>query len=281
MRTAKGAKTGRAVALAGAVVLMYAAAADSVMAAEGNWYASANLPLAYIDDTETRTSGTVPSPQGSIEYTGLAKTEHGTGIKLGGAVGYEFESGVRAEVEAFGAIAEVDKLTYGGVEVPAYQFSLREDVNVPVSGKVRQLGISLNAWYDFRGMGKWTPWVGGGIGLIRVDQKDVRYDEKGLAQAVANALNDAQRMPRSPIPPGVIPKVSTTDNALAFQIGAGASYALSEQWSIHAGYRLQQTGELEFEGQSRHATAEATTKLRTHFFEIGVRYKFRGATQWK
>ena len=274
MRTAKGVKTGRAAAaLAGAAVLI-AAATGSAMAAEGNWYASANLPLAYIDDTETRTSGTVPSPQGSIEYTGLAKTEHGTGIKLGGAVGYEFESGFRAEVEAFGAIAEVDKLTYGGVEVPALRFSLPEDVNVPVSGKVRQFGISLNAWYDFRGMGKWTPWVGGGIGLIRVDQKDVKYDEKGLAQAVADALNRAQQQPPSPIPPGVIPKVSTADNVLAFQIGAGVSYALSEQWSIHAGYRLQQTGELKFEGRSRLATAEATTKLRTHFLEIGVRYAF-------
>ena len=276
MGTAKGkGRAGRAAVLAGVAVLMHAAAPGSAMAAESNWYASANLPLAYIDDTETRTSGTVPSPQGFIEYTGLATTEHGTGIKLGGAVGYEFESGVRAEVEAFGAIAEVDKLTYGGVAVPAFQFSLPDDVDVPVSGKVRQFGISLNAWYDFRGMGKWTPWVGGGIGLIRVDQKDVKYDEKGLAQAVADALNRAQGQPPSPIPPGVIPKVSTTDSALAFQIGAGVSYALSEQWSIHAGYRLQQTGELKFEGRSEAgATAEATTKLRTHFLEIGIRYAF-------
>lgn len=276
MKATKGAKArtkaARAAVLAGTAVLMHTAATDSAMAAEGNWYASANLPLAYIDDTEARTSGTVQP--GPIAYSGLAKTEHGTGIKLGGAVGYEFESGIRAEMEVFGAIAEVDKLAYGEVEVPALSFRLPGDVNVPVSGKVKQLGISLNAWYDFRGMDKWTPYVGGGIGLVRVDQKDVEYDENRLAQAVADALSDAQGQPRSPFPPGYVPKVSATDNALAFQIGAGVSYALSEQWSVHAGYRLQQTGELKFEGRNDTAEVEATTKLRTHFFEIGVRYAF-------
>ena len=145
------------------------------------WYASANLPLAYIDDTETTTSGRVRMPGGVLEYSGLATTGHGPGIKLGVALGYAFESNVRLEGEVFGAIAEVEELRYGNVSVPAYGFTLPGSVDVAVSGKVRQMGVTVNGWYDFEGWGKWRPYAGGGLGVIRVDQEDVKYDEQALA----------------------------------------------------------------------------------------------------
>ena len=158
--------------------------------------------------------------------------------------------------------------------VPAYDFRLPERVPVPVDGRVNQFGALVNVWYDFAQWGKWTPYAGGGVGLIRVDQSDVRYDDTALAQHVADALARAQGSPTVPFPDGYVPPVSSTDNVVAFQLGAGVGYEFTANTTLQIGYRWQQTDELLFDGQNENAVVEATTRLRTHFIEVGVRYRF-------
>ena len=91
----------------------------------------------------------------------------------------------------------------------------------------------LNLWYDIDTDSDWTPYVGAGLGFIRIDLGDLRYDEGKLANAVLMALGQ-----QAQLPPGLVPKPSATDTAFAYQIGAGVGYALSETATLHIGYRL-------------------------------------------
>ena len=236
-------------------------------------YFGFNLPVAFIDDSESAISGVQsvhPSmPAVRAPYTGEATTEHGTGIKLSATVGYELASGFRPEAELFYAQAEIEKLTYGdvssaGVAVPG-------TVNVPISGKAKQMGGFLNLWYDFRRGSKWRPYVGGDLGWVRIDQSDLKYDENELVQELARrALG-----PDAPqYPPGFAPRRSDTDTVFAYHVGAGIGYEFTERLVLQAGYRLQNAAELKFTGRNEFGDVTATTGLRVQFLELGLRYRF-------
>ena len=256
------------------VLCLHGPLASAVDLSDSGWYAGASLPIMGIDDSDTRAIGTIAGGGAPIDYTATAHTEYGTGFKLSGILGYELDSGVRVEGEVFFAKADVDKLTYTNVAVPMIGYELPHKVRASVRGSVEQFGGLLNVWYDFDTGGVLQPYVGGGIGLFRVDQGKVKYDQNALAQSVSDDLRKLQGQEPVPLPPGYVPVVSSTDTVTAFQIGAGAGYKLSERITIQAGYRLQTTGDLSFDGRNETASAESTTKLRIHLFDIGVRYRF-------
>ena len=143
------------------------------------------------------------------------------------------------------------------------------DLPLEVSGAAEQLGVMANLWYDLETIDDaWTPYIGGGLGFVRIDQGDLNYDTDALAAAVADALN--QQMP----PAGSVPVPADTDTALAFQIGAGVGYALSETATLQLGYRLQIVNGLEFNGTSLAGSVNTETDLQIHFLEIGIRQAF-------
>ena len=261
----------RARALAAAALCLCAATA---VAENSVWYVGGSLPLTFVDDTHTETGATVQTPNGPLSYTAATTTTHETGFKLDGVLGYEFGSGFRAEGEAFFAQSGVEKLTYTGITVPALNFTLPGKTVVPVSGNVRQMGLMANLWYDFNAGSKWRPYVGGGLGIIRIDQSDLEYDEAALTQEVSDAVNRALGQPTGPVPPEYVARVSDTDVALAYHLGAGIGYEWSDRVTVHLGYRRQATDELSFDGRNSHVTVESTTDLRIHFLEVGVRYRF-------
>ena len=226
----------------------------------------------FIDDTKSDTSGTMTQPT-TVPYTAKAETTHETGFKLAGVAGYEFGNGWRVEGELFFARAGLDKLTYtgttaGGNAIPAGR------LDVPVSGTADQLGVLANVWYDIDTGSEWIPFAGGGIGFMRVDQGDVKYDRNALAQRVADLQARAAGQTPRPLPPGFVPKLSSTDTAFVWHVGAGMGYRLSERVTLQAGYRLQAGGDLKFKGSNSFGTLRSETGMRIHFFEIGVRYRF-------
>ena len=248
-------------------------------AAESKWYAGASIPLMFIDDTETETGGNVVTPSGPLRYKANAVTDYETGFKLGAVLGYELSSSLRIEGELFFARAEVGKLTYSGITapLPAPGFTLPGETSIPVSGSADQLGAMVNVWYDFDTGSRWTPYVGGGLGLIRVDMGDVKYDSNAVAQRTSDALALAGGTPLSDLrrlPPGYVPELSGADTAFAYQFGAGVGYRLTEAITVHVGYRLQNTDTLKFGGENATASVNATTDLRVHLFELGIRHRF-------
>ena len=174
-----------------------ARAADSgAGASESKWYFGLNVPVMFIDDSDSVEIGQVLQPgiPLPIPYKADALTEYATGYRVSGVIGREFSNGLRLDGELFFAKAEVDKLIYKGrtTTVPTPQgpmtIDIPDDHSIPVSGSASQLGVMVNLWYDFNAGSKWRPYIGGGFGLVKVDWGDVKYNRNEVAQGAANQL---------------------------------------------------------------------------------------------
>ena len=254
--------------------------AASAQAQDGDWYMGGSMPLMFIDDSDTISNGsTTTVPPGSTQpvtttHRATVKAEHDTGFKLGGVVGYYLGSGLRLEGEIFMARAEISKLTNTNISVGGQSIPL--EVPVDVSGSAEQLGAMVNLWYDIETGGDWTPYVGGGVGLIRIDQSGISYNNNELAEGIATfrARQHNSQAPAVTLPVGFVPEPSDTDSAFAYQFGAGVGYALSDTTTLQMGYRMQILNGLEFTGMNQTGSVRAQTDLRAHFLEIGIRYRF-------
>ena len=126
------------------------AAAPDARAQDGKFYVGLNVPVMFIDDTESTTTGSQAgnpmAPTMRSPYRAKATSEHKTGFKVAGVVGYELGGGLRVEGELFFARAEVDKLTYESVTSDGNP--IPGNVNIPISGTADQLGGLANVWYD-------------------------------------------------------------------------------------------------------------------------------------
>ena len=282
-----------------------ARAADSgADAAEPKWYFGLNVPVMFIDDSDSVERGQVQQPglPLPIPYKADALTEYATGYRVSGVIGREFSNGLRLDWELFFARAKVDKLIYKGrtTTLPTPQgpmtIDIPDDHSIPVSGSASQLGAMVNLWYDFNPGSKWRPYIGGGFGLVKVDWGDVKYNRDEVARGAAHQLalifacQQAGQAPGCTLPPqvqqgvlmqtdqqlmGTVPDLSGTDTVFAFQLGAGVGYAYSDAVTIQVGYRMLNASDLEFSGKSAMgSTATATTEMLVHLFEIGIRYRF-------
>ena len=271
-----------------------ARAADS--GAESRWYFGLNVPVMFIDDSDSVERGTAKG----VPYTAKAVTEYATGYRISGVAGREFGTDLRVDGELFFARAEVDKLIYKGRTTTVPQLGairIPGDYSIPVSGSASQVGAMMNLWYDFNPGSRWRPYVGAGLGLVRVDWGDVKYDRNEVAQGAVNdlAILEARRRagippeaplppgfreqvlsdPRVALPPGTVPELSETDTVFAFQFGAGVGYQYSDALTVELGYRMLKAGDLEFDGRNtagQGATATETTGMPVHLFELGIRY---------
>ena len=283
-------------AVAGCLVLGGVAGAQ---AQETNWYVGGSVPLMFIDDSETDTTGSYTATaqvQGSpvqveSDYSAKVESEHDTGFKLGGSVGYIFGNGIRVEGELFYARAKVSKLTHGSISASSAlgDIEIEEELAIPVSGSVDQLGGMVNVFYDFEIGEAVTPYVGGGIGLVRIDQSDLNYDTGAvvgalscegayLQAAAAAAAQNQQPPPRETVcanlPEIDTPEPSGTDTVFAWQLGAGFGYDITDSVTLQLGYRLQSVDGLTFTGMNDVASIRAETDLLIHFLEVGVRHRF-------
>lgn len=292
------AKAGNSIVAVAATACLLLISMPKADAADSGWYVGASVPVMYIDDTDTTTTGSnAPgllhgNPVPPSTYRGKAVNKYDTGYKLEGVIGYELLPNIRIELELFYSEADVDKLTYSDVSttIVTPQGNLPA-IHVPgethprVSGSAEQLGAMLNLWYDIDLGSKWTPYVGVGVGVIEVDFGDVEYDDNALAQYVADEVyllqnpmvpRDAYLAGRPPLPSGYAPGVSTTDTVFAYQAAAGVSYQWLENVVLRLGYRYQTSDDLEFRGRSNAFgnTVSTKTDFDVQFIEIGIRYHF-------
>ena len=259
----------RTTAIATLAVLATLVSLPPAQAAAPPWYLGFQVPVMFIDDTESKTTGTNMIQGHTAPYSAKATSEYKAGFKLAGMVGYRLGGNLRVEGELFFARARVDKQTHGSIVSAGNPVPVR--VNVPISGSASQTGAMANVWFDIPTGSGWTPYIGGGIGLVRVDQGDLEYDDNALA----NGLARLQNANAPGFPPGFVPEISSTDTAFAWHFGADVGYRLDDRTTLQFGYRLQTANGLEFDGRNALGNViDVETDLRAHLFEIGVRTRF-------
>ena len=107
----------------------------------------------------------------------------------------------------------------------------------------------LNAYYDIDTGTKFTPYVGAGIGWAHLKARETGTYKDGDYLS-ANA--------------------SDSRNTFAWQIGAGVSYALTDQFNVDFGYRYIDEGHVAYRDDNSINEYEA----KSHELSLGVRYTF-------
>ncbi|MBM3582627.1 MAG: OmpA family protein [Alphaproteobacteria bacterium] len=151
-----------------------------------------------------------------------------TGIAAALSAGWAYGNGVRSEIEIGHRRNDVDSIT--GV--------------TNGTGHARAWSGMLNVLYDFNTNSPFTPYIGGGIGMARVD---------GKGSAVGTT------------------SVNDSENAFAYQGIVGVGYRLNENATLFTDYRYFATRDLDYitaDGRSVDADYGNHTVL------IGLRYNF-------
>ena len=108
------------VAAAALAVFLLPVFTPDARASEPRWYVGMSVPVMFLDDSESVTSGTRqasrnPADHQSHSYSASATNEYKAGFKVSGMLGREFGNGFRLQVEGFFARANLSKLTYTGI----------------------------------------------------------------------------------------------------------------------------------------------------------------------
>ena len=134
-------------------------------------------------------------------------------------------------------------------------FFIEDDIKT--RARLQNNSLLLNAYYDFHTCTKWTPYIGAGLGvaMLKITTNEIYSD-------------------------GHIKK-SVKSHNLAWQLGAGVAYDLTQNIALDAGYRYIDGGaavvEKRIESASYYAHTESRkTKFNTAAHEIyfGARYTF-------
>ena len=158
------------------------------------------------------------------------------GYIIGGAVGVDWGNQIRTEIELSHARWSSDK----------YDFHYDTFDGTPGLLGTSDMSATYllgNAWYDI-GQGSVRPYVGGGL---------------GIGWANINAFTDGEPL-------------NFNSTGLAFQLGAGVRFNVSDNLVIDAGYRFKDIVGLNYNSQFGNFVTD--TSLASHNFQIGLTLQF-------
>lgn len=159
-----------------------------------------------------------------------------TGFGISGAAGYRFDN-ARLELEVAYNNNNVDGVTVNDL------------AEIPLDGDIESAQFMVNGYYDIPTNSRFSPYIGGGVGVATLNANDVEANVPGLG---ALALDD-------------------TGVSFVFQAKAGVNYAISDQASAFLGYRLHGIPGQNFDAFG--ADFDADTLL-VHSVQLGARYQF-------
>jgi outer membrane autotransporter protein len=208
------------------------------------------LPAAAIAQMEPKgfyvTGYAQYSRIGSSTFTESGALGAGSGLNaefkggggLGGDIGYRYGNGWAAEVEWNYRRHSLSSLRQGGA-------TLAQD------GDFASSIILINGLRRFKSSPKWTPYVGAGIGWVQ----EIDVDIKPLAGGGERGYSK--------------------NNKAAFQLIAGAEYALTQNWRLTADARWLRVGSVTMNNESGNTGGSVTSlDYNPVSFQIGVRYSF-------
>ncbi|MDE2446499.1 MAG: porin family protein, partial [Alphaproteobacteria bacterium] len=165
------------------------------------------------------------------------------GYILGGTIGVELNSRLRAELELSHSRWNMGSNVF---EVTSMSFS--GTLNRP-GGYVEATYLLSNAWLNLTEGERITPYVGGGVGVAWVNMNNTF--------AMMNAAGPS----------------------FAFQVGGGFTFAVSDQLSIDLGYRFKDVINPNLSPAANFTDPKTTdyfvdSNLASHNFQLGITYRF-------
>ena len=129
------------------------------------------------------------------------------------------------------------------------ELNIKQDAEKKVSdefgttkAKMENNSVMLNAYYDIDTGTKLTPYVGACIGMARL-KGSIKGDDANVSKSKTN---------------------------FAWQVGAGVSYAMTDNLALDAGYRYTDADEVNVKNDGSNNKFEA----KSHEFLLGARYSF-------
>ena len=241
--------------------LLIAVAASALMAApsiasaqdDAGWYLKG--AAGYGIGTDIDVSG---------QIVGDAEAEGNVAANLG--LGYDFGENWRVELDGttnwndFGSISQVPES----------------------AAKVRTDALMINAIYDFADFGKFAPYIGAGVGIVRSDASVFSHDflsPDGLSQVVNPTCTGSRTSADA-----FSCDFNDDDTSLGWQLLAGLGYNITDKLTWDTNYRYLQAGDLDLDGTfSNSATGIATPGqieidgVGAHQLLTGFRYRFGAA----
>ena len=222
----------------------------------------------------------------------FASAQDGSGWYLKGGLGYgagtdlDITGAINGDVEAQGDIAGNLGLGYDfgdNWRVELDGTSMWNDYGAIAQGsesfaKLRTDAVMLNAIYDFNDFGKFAPYVGAGIGIVRGDASLGAHDflDQNGIQAV-NPLCSGIRADAN----SYSCNFQDEDTGLGWQLLAGLGYDITDKLTWDTSYRYMQAADLDFDGtfvNDGTGFAEAAQAeldgVGAHQLLTGFRYRF-------
>jgi opacity protein-like surface antigen len=185
------------------------------MASDAGFYIKANVGVGMAMDADI---DNIPGAPGTEIIT------YDSGLTASLAAGYDFANAMRMEVEVIRQKNDFTLSSYAN-----FYGNFNE-------GDLKTHSFMVNGFYDIDTGSPWTPFVGIGIGLSKLDINgpDFHY--------------------------------SDSDNVFAYQFIGGVAYAINDQWSLDAQYRFMGTGDATID--------EAEFDFNSNNLMLGLRYSF-------
>ncbi len=153
------------------------------------------------------------------------------GFAIGAVGGYRFGLNDNLSLDVEGEVTyrdnDVDDITVSGVDLDA-------------DGDLTSFAFMANGWLNWHVGSGFSPYVGGGVGVLHVELEDL--DVVGL-----NLDDDS-------------------DTVIAGQLGAGVAYAVTENVELSLDYRFLIADDADFNGTE--------TEIENHSVLLGFKYLF-------
>jgi opacity protein-like surface antigen len=185
---------------------------------------------AMAADANTPSAG--PYISGQVGYNMPSENALDNNASFAAAAGYRFNPNVRVE---------------GELSYRKNDYSENVD-GVSANGDVKGTNLMANAWYDFANSTAFTPYIGGGLGMMRGSAKI------GFA--------------------GSPTTIDDSDTVFAWQLGAGLAYNVTQNIAVTADYRYIETNNFNFDVKNGLVSTFDAGDYRAHEVRAGLRYSF-------
>jgi len=254
-----------------AILALGVACAAALPASAQEWYVGGSIGYALQADSSNtgstgafRTGNGAPAlPFGTAIAAGTPygwETEFDNGYAVSGEFGARYGNGLRSGIEL--TYTKADVVTHSGVNVAGTVIdgvdaavltgsptklgaTVGQVVATPDGDQIESTSVFANLYYDFNRDGVISPYVGAGLGYSDVS---VQYSPSGV---------------------GII---DDSEGKVAYQLKAGATWAVSERIELYGEAAYRATDDVELDNQLFPGTLNIENQQT--ILSVGARYKF-------